>query len=262
MGKVILTCFAGRRRYLEILFQYIDRLKVDEVHIWDYTREQADAKWLKDNCQYRMFWPSDKSTWKDYYTYYTADKYAPDDIIIKCDDDIVFIDTDQFDTFIANRRAHPECLVGFAGTINNRICSLALAEQNIIPFSEQNVNLVFFSVDMCSQLHDYFVHNSTQVCEKARRLGGPTMIIPNRLKNMTNINFIAVLAKDLWAFQECWEKDEMQLSVIIPEQKRLCNYVDTSFTVSHMAFTQQRMSGFDETPHLARYKALAEKGAL
>lgn len=262
MGKVILTCFAGRKRYLEILFRYIDRLKVDEVHIWDYTRDQADAKWLKDNCRYRMFWPEDKSTWKDYYTYYTADKYAQDDVIIKCDDDIVFIDTDQFETFVANRRAHPECLVGYAGIINNRVCGLNQAEQKIIPFSEENVNLVYYSNDMCSQLHDYFAHNSVQVCKKAREVGGPTLITPNRLGNMININFIAVLGKDLWAFQECWDVDEDKLSMTIPFKRRLCNYIDTSFTVSHMAFTQQRKAGFDEAPHLARYKTLAEKGAL
>jgi hypothetical protein len=75
---------------------------------------------------------------------------------------------------------------------------------------------------------------------------------------MININFIAILGKDLWAYQECWDKDEDKLSLEIPLERRLCNYIDTSFTVSHMAFTGQRTSGYDETADLANYKILAK----
>ncbi|NBS67849.1 hypothetical protein EBT31_02905 [bacterium] len=259
MGKVILTCFAGRKRYLEVLFQYIPKLKVDEVHIWDYTRESSDSTWLNSHCPYEIIRPLDKSTWKEYYMYYTSEKYAPDDIIIKCDDDIVFIDTDQFDTFIENRRANPECLVAFAGIVNNRVCGLLHSEQKILPFSEQDINLVYFSTEMCKMLHDYFVHNSEGVCARARKNGGVTHLTPDRLSNMCNINFIAVLGKDLWAFQECWEQDEDKLSLTIPMEKRKLNYVDTSFTVSHMAFTQQRAAGFDEIPFLNIYKNLVKQ---
>jgi hypothetical protein len=258
MGKVILTCFAGRRRYLEILYKYIDRLKLDEVHIWDYTRDPEDTVWLRANTKYQIMTPQDKSTWKDYYMYYTTDKYQPDDIIIKCDDDIVFIDVDQFDTFIENRRKDTKSLLAFAGIINNRVCGLNQAEQQIIPFSEQNINLVYFSVQMCKILHDYFVHNCDTVCAKAKMNGGPTLIVPSRKTNMININFIAILGKDLWAYQECWDKDEDKLSLEIPLERRLCNYIDTSFTVSHMAFTGQRTSGYDETSDLANYKILAK----
>lgn len=261
MGKVILTCFAGRRRYLEILYKYIDRLKLDEVHIWDYTRDESDTVWLEANTKYQIMTPQDKSTWKDYYMYYTADKYQPDDIIIKCDDDIVFIDTDQFDTFIENRRKDTKCLLAFAGIINNRTCGMIQTEQQIIPFSEQNMNLVYYSVQMCKMLHDYFIHNFDTVCAKAKMNGEPTLIVPSRKTNLTNINFIAILGKDLWAYQECWEKDEEKLSLEIPLERRLCNYIDTSFTVSHMAFTGQRNSGYDETVDLANYKTLAKNRA-
>lgn len=259
MGRVILTCFAGRRRYLEILYTYIDRLKLDEVHIWDYTRDPQDSEWLRNNTKYTIMSPQDKSTWKEYYMHYTSDKFDPEDVIIKCDDDIVFIDTDQFDTFIENRRRDKKSLLAFAGIINNRVCGLNQAEQAIIPFSESNVNLVYFSKQMCKMLHDYFVHNYETVCAKAKMHGQPTLIVPNRMSNMININFIAILAKDLWAFQECWDNDELKLSLEIPQERKMCNYIDTSFTVSHMAFTSQRDAGYDETEDLGNYRIISGK---
>lgn len=49
--RVIVTCFAGRRENLEILMPLLDRLQqaghVDEVHLWDFTRQQEDARWLR-----------------------------------------------------------------------------------------------------------------------------------------------------------------------------------------------------------------------
>ena len=103
---VIFTCFAGRQGYLEILFKYIDELiskkLVDEVHIWDYSRKESDAQYISNfETKYRIFHPVDKSTWTDYYTYYTPERYPdPDTVIIKSDDDIVFMNVDKFSSFI------------------------------------------------------------------------------------------------------------------------------------------------------------------
>ena len=50
--KVIMTCFAGRRRNMDILMRYVDALSrqgsVDEFHIWNFTRNIEDEKWLRD----------------------------------------------------------------------------------------------------------------------------------------------------------------------------------------------------------------------
>lgn len=49
--KIIFTVFCGRRDRTSILLRYIDRLiqkgLIDEVHLWDYCRNEEDRKWLQ-----------------------------------------------------------------------------------------------------------------------------------------------------------------------------------------------------------------------
>lgn len=53
MTKVILTCFAGRRENLEIMFRYTDVLVsrgiLHEVHLWNFTRLKSDDIWLRES---------------------------------------------------------------------------------------------------------------------------------------------------------------------------------------------------------------------
>ena len=60
-----------------------------------------------------------EKSWKNYYTYYTDAKYK-EDIILKCDDDIVFIDLSKLPEFIEFVKQHDYDLV-FAITINNGV---------------------------------------------------------------------------------------------------------------------------------------------
>ena len=122
-ASVIFTCFAGRERYLKLLVPYVNTLLsrglIDEVHFWDYTRDPSDADYIR-TLPFSIFVPKSKENWGDYYRYYTPAKYPnPDAVIIKCDDDIVYIDVDHFADFIAARRAHPEALIFSASVINN-----------------------------------------------------------------------------------------------------------------------------------------------
>ncbi len=49
--KVVFSVFAGRRDRLELLLKHVDRFVkaglVDEVHVWDYCREESDREWLR-----------------------------------------------------------------------------------------------------------------------------------------------------------------------------------------------------------------------
>ncbi len=267
---MIFTCFAGRQRYLEILKPYIDKLLakglIDECHMWDYTRNESDAEWLKDNFTC-IFHPKEKYNWHEYYHYYTSERY-PDSstVIIKCDDDIVYIDTDQFQTFIDNRRSDTKSLIGYAGIINNRHINTRQGEQLIIPFRNNDDINIMYDVKYCDEMHDYFTTNYRDVIDKARSRGSISYILPKSLvkidnghaiTDVVNINFIAILAKDLWAFQEAATCDEGRLSTRTPYERGLLNYIDMSFTVVHMAFTCQRERGFDESVYLERYKEIS-----
>lgn len=70
-----------------------------QVHLWDYTRVDADREFLKTLAApgVKIIDPpeSDKTAkfpnrWKGYYAYYSK-ALQDDDWLIKCDDDVVFI---------------------------------------------------------------------------------------------------------------------------------------------------------------------------
>lgn len=129
MKKVIYTIFAGRKRYLEIQKKYIDILLqnklITEVHLWEYTRTLDDEKYLEELClsnnNYKLFRPSNKGfcNWKDYYTYY-SENIDDNTILIKCDDDIVYIDIKNFEKFIESVN---DDILYFPNIINNDVCA-------------------------------------------------------------------------------------------------------------------------------------------
>lgn len=58
---IIITIFAGRQKYMEILKKYLDQLLlkniIDEVHIWNYTKNNTDREYVKSlaNDKYILF---------------------------------------------------------------------------------------------------------------------------------------------------------------------------------------------------------------
>lgn len=262
--QVIMTCFAGRRRYLEILVKYVDKLiakgLVDEFHMWDYTRDPEDSVWIRDNCQrFKVFQVQDKNTWKEYYMHYAHIKYPdPDTVLIKCDDDIMFIDIDQFQSYINKRRANPNNLLAFASIVNNKVPCLmqhSFGQWPEMQFSE--IDSLHHSGEICARLHNYFIKNKDDFINISKKLAERKCVVQRDPAALVNINFFAILAKDLYLFEHCWEKDEYDLSQRLPVFINRLNYIDPGFVVCHMGFTKQRELGFDETEALKGYLELS-----
>jgi hypothetical protein len=257
--RVTLTCFAGRRRYLEVLTTYVNELLdkglVDEFHLWDYTRDPEDAKWIQENCQkYKIFEVQDKSTWKEYYEYYGNLKWTdPMAIYIKCDDDIVFIDVEAFKGFIHNRIENPNNLLAFPSIVNNGVSTMIQSTLGVW----KDVNFEN-AEDTAGTLHRAFLADPDAFVMASRAHYPRKCTLNYNSHIFININFFAILAKDLNVFLQCWENDELNLSTHIPKWSHRHNYLDPSFVVSHMAFTRQRENGFDEGPYLEKYRALSK----
>ena len=131
MAKTILTIFAGREQYLEILKIYLDKLIeqniIDEVHLWDYTRNKKDSEYISKLCNansshYKLFIPklSKIRKWIDYYKYYAKANYNDQDIIIKCDDDVVYIDINRMQDYLLEVK---EGCLYYPNIINNDVCA-------------------------------------------------------------------------------------------------------------------------------------------
>lgn len=259
--RVTLTCFAGRRRYLEILITYVnellDKSLVDEFHLWDYTRDPEDAKWIQENCQkYKIFEVQDKSTWKEYYEYYGNLKWTdPMAIYIKCDDDIVFIDVDAFKGFLHNRIENPNDLLAFPSIVNNQVAFII--QQTMGLWSSLDGQVLESDKAMADGIHGAFLEDPTNFVQNSRALFPRKCVINKNSQIHININFFAILAKDLHIFTKCWENDELNLALYIPRWSGRSNYIDPSFVVCHMAFGLQRDAGFNEEPHLEKYLELS-----
>lgn len=264
MAPVILSCFAGRQKYLEILKVHVKRLLdeglIDEFHVWDYSKDPSDTKWIRENFQdkgFRIFSVFSKLNWYEYYEYYTKERFPdPDTVIVKADDDIVFIDTAQFKKFIEFRRLNKEPLLGFASIVNNRVAATIQKYCGLLPdelFSDEEIKHIYESKDTPARLHQFFIENYILFIEASRRLGYLNL----DSNEYININFFAILGKDLDVFQMCGERDEFELTVILPKIMKRTNYIDMRMVVSHASFCKQREVGFDDTEIIKKYKWLA-----
>lgn len=245
MGKVIFSCFAGRERYLKILSVYIRVLKernlIDEVHMWDYTRNESDEAWLENEWgSENIFKVKNKSNYLEYYKYYNKQRYPEDDtVLIKCDDDIVYIDVDAFEYFIQKRKQQINVYIMSPLIVNHPTSSHILGE------IYQGYDL--FSSKFCTHIHTKFLEN------KLSKIYGLITHITND-NSRFNINFIAMLSKDFFVFSHpsIEDDDEGTLSKI----SQVYNWYivfDGEFFVSHMAFTKQREDNFDESKFLEAY---------
>lgn len=261
MTRVILTTFAGRRPNMEILMRHVDVLHarglIAEWHLWDFTRNNRnDARWIHDtfhvpnprSSYVKVFFPNCANGWTDYYKHYTRSSY-PDHVIIKCDDDIVFIDADGFEGFIQRRLANKDDLLAFASIVNNGVCAHLQKKHGLIeglgdfPYDVLRGKL-WDDGRLAQRLHEYFVQNNDTWIKNTRALAPQVFRQP--IGDRISINFFAICSKDLDIFQRIGVDDEHQLSVQMPIDTKRHNYVDLGFTVSHLSFFRQRENGLNE----------------
>jgi hypothetical protein len=267
--RVILTCFAGRKRYLEILLKYTEYLHkhghIHEVHLWDFTRATEDTEWLKTSLTITSS-PyisvknvRNKHSWLEYYRHYTQSAY-PAHVIIKCDDDVVFIDVKTFPEFIQRTVEEDTFLLRFPSIINNGVCAHYQQKWGLIPNTldtfpyDTCCGKLWASGALCQKLHEYFLDNHETWLETTRALPNKTCKHP--LGNRISINFFAVCSKNLNLYQIVGSDDEKDLSITLSRRLKKEHAVDTNFTVSHFAFGSQREK-MDEPMLLEKYTALA-----
>ena len=133
--RVVVVTPAGRKRYLEILFRYVARLRpvIDEYRLWVNTDNTDDIAYMeqyqKENSDYvTIQYLTDEL--KEQYKkdrnstihYFFKDCKDPNTIYVRFDDDIVFIDTiDKFVNYLRFRRDNPQYFLVFGNIINNGV---------------------------------------------------------------------------------------------------------------------------------------------
>jgi hypothetical protein len=210
--------FAGRRDRMPLLVDAIraalERGIIDEWHVWNYARTPEDAAWVQslaaDNIVIKTPAKIVKAKYEDAYLEYTPDTYGPQDVFVKIDDDIVYLDVDGLDHMISFRRLNPQYYIVSANVVNNSLCYLMQRELGC--FAGVEVPELMTSGEQATTLHRAFLGGAKAMYESAAEYN---------LDYSLNINCIAWLGADLESVSKCEStsinNDEMNLSNAFPK---------------------------------------------
>lgn len=268
--RVVLCVFAGRQDRMSILNTYVLCLLrhglIDEYHVWNLTRKGMDEAWLRkwvtsaQSCyshQIRLFEPPVKK-YNSFYAHYVehhTDMYAPDTVFIKMDDDIVYLEMDEFDAFTHYRHQHPEILALSANVVNNGICFHYQCRNNPLCTGVPEIpkheypgfgGSLWESGVLTGKLHNWFLRNPHQSFAVQYSHAQPLRKVGDRI----SINALAWLACDFSLMTELITStdDERLLSMDLPKQVKRPNVIYGPFVVSHLSFYKQEE---DDTFRLA-----------
>jgi hypothetical protein len=263
--KVVACTPAGRRRYLEILSQYIaaNRGVVDEWHLWLNTAEPGDVAYIESLAESQPEFVKIKRCGTPTANGYGVAKYyhyCIDDgtVYLKIDDDVVFVDRDCIPRLVQCKLNHPDSFLVFANTINNAVCSHILRRIGAIPISFGFVAwdaadpLGWASPEFARDLHEHFLRNSGDL----ERFYYPDYHLYDYIR--FSINFFAWTGADFRRHFGGTDDDECYLSVQMPRELSRYNIICGNALASHFAYYTQRVL-LDSTDILAKYKALAER---
>jgi hypothetical protein len=278
MKKIIYTIFAGRKRYLEIQKKFIDILLenqlITEVHLWEYTHNSDDRNYIIDLCKtnnkYKIIYPKYKISgyWKDYYRYYT-ENIEDNTILIKADDDIVYIDINNFKKFI---KSVVDDVLYLPNIINNDVCAYYQVKNgmhNLIDSLEMEIcskkmlnwgdgapmTSWYCNFDKADCIHQLFLSNP----EKLHYENNMQLI---DYGNRISINLFATTSNGVRKYFSEFlnagtNDDEFFLSVITRKFNKM-NKINLNLTIVHFQFGPQNGKLLDEK-YLEKYNLLADK---
>ena len=272
--NVILTVFAGRHRYLSILKRYLDRLLekniLTEVHLWDYAKDSSDSVYLREiereNPKYVYKKPiHNMPHWNEYYLYYTNASYAAEDIIIKCDDDVVYIDTDQMCAYINEIKQGG---LYYPNIVNNDVCAYIQTKYGVhdlcndsdvyYNYDKDDVPLTgwdggwYARYDRAAAVHTEFLTNKKKFSIRA-----PTFPWKGRISiNMFGARFATIKKYFELFMQHGKNNDEGFYSYDLYNYVNGSNYIVPFMNIVHFAFNPQNAFALDHA-YLESYRILS-----
>ena len=200
--NVYWTVLAGRRDRLQLQEKYWHILKhqglITEVHLWDFTYRNRNQKEAEHNKQ----WIYNKSKqysyirvfskpgflWSTYYKHY-ANYQTNDSVILKVDDDIIWVNSSEFRCFVKFVHESKNVFLASANVVNNEL--IAFFQQSLGSFPKYLLNLPYpeggepgklsSNAAFGYKLHKYFISHKSDFFKKN--------II--QFSERLNINFIA-----------------------------------------------------------------------
>jgi hypothetical protein len=298
--KLILITFGGREVSLRILFTYIEKYKkyISEYRIYVATTKQSDIDFMESFAKLHDFV-------KIIYTYKDGNKILndleliwdnayttcqeDDEVYIKLDDDIVYLEENLFTDFVKYRVDNVEIPILYPIIINNTVINSKLQDLDIIQLS-QKTHLVKNWPSAFASAYEYIKSHPGEQLRLQDLVPESNILCPvawgnfqycyklhlQFLDDMNNDNLSKYRVEN-WTLKNCepasiacisWlgsslkkyinqygpvKRDEQWWSVFIPTWTVERNVVHGNTIVSHYAYYRQREQGLDSTPILSMY---------
>lgn len=280
--KVIFCVFAGRERFMNILNRYIikllDKNLIDEYHIMNFTRNINDSNYLEkihkelnDKFNNRIFLHftdenkillennqnnkalninqknvNSNSKWDYFYKNLGKSICDENSIIIKCDDDILFIDINKFEEVCYKRWNDRESFVIHSNCINNGVCTYFQKEyfpkisQFISEYPKGGIcGPIFENPELSAIIHYEFCNSLLLVDDYSNILKKYYLDSDKYITTRISINFVFLHGKDIPYLNLIGKSDEYELSSKIPEYLMRPNRIIGDFVTSHYSYGNQ-----------------------
>lgn len=264
-----LFTFCGREYNLRILLVYIElALKINALdHYWfvDMTRNRKDHKFvLKSFKRLSKIYPNrvhlfnheerakilkdpnllkkESNNWSVFYSFLS--NFKDNDVIAKCDDDILFLDVETLKSAFDLRWNNKKPFLMHSNCINNGVCAYHQRKLNIWldeetkTYPHKGLNGPLFSNPQialdhhnkfCEDLLDDYNNLESYKLQK-------NILFCNRI----SINFIFVLGKDRNLLSNIGRQDEYEISSRYPQLTDRPNLIIGDFITSHHTYGPQK----------------------
>jgi hypothetical protein len=272
--------FLGREKNMKILHNYVELCLqnsiFNEYHMYDFSRNINDHNFIKSEYnRLNLIFNSKiflhnfnenkfekiKTDWNPFYKelYQNTNE---NDVIIKCDDDILFIDIYSLKNAINDRIKDKKSFLIHSNCINNGVCTYY--QKDIYPKIKDKLNIyptggimgiLFEKPEIAYAIHNQFTNDLLIDLENLSKYIIDDICINTRI----SINFILINGIDTKYFKNITYNDEYELSSFLPEKLGRYNKIKGDLITSHLSYSFQEKIILNKDYILNDYKKLMEK---
>jgi hypothetical protein len=246
----------GKKVYLHVNIG--ENIPLKDIHVKGSENTISEIMFNPVNNNGFFFMDKGKEPyWSEYYKYYSHNTFT-NATIIKCDDDIVYIDLERLPDFLSYVKKTDKLMV-YANTINNGVSAYYQQLNGLIPkqlgdFEYPNkgrCGTLWGSASKATALHKFFISNIDNFIKHTSEK--KTVAIKHRY----SINFFAMTGKNWQVVKNFGNGDD---EGFIEKLKNRVLYEE--FFVSHLSFFRQVDNGIDLSMLRGLYTDLATKNGL